>query len=142
MRETSVGFTGTGHQPLTPKQREGLRRALQHWYDQGFETFHHGDCIYADEEAHNLAYEIGFNIEIHPPLNDAKRAHMARKTNDPERVKLHLEKDYIPRNRDIVDATWVLVACPKERFNVLRSGTWATVRYARKLGRVLEIIYP
>jgi hypothetical protein len=45
------------------------------------------------------------------------------------------------RNHRIVDMTRVLVACPdgEERQH---SGTWATVRYARKRGKWIIIVYP
>ena len=50
-------------------------------------------------------------------------------------------KPYLDRNRDIVDACEVLLATPDgpER---LRSGTWSTVRYARKIGKPVEVRLP
>jgi len=48
----------------------------------------------------------------------------------------------LTRNHDIVDCTELLIACPKSMKEELRSGTWATVRYARKLERPVIIIYP
>ena len=39
-------------------------------------------------------------------------------------------------------ATDTLVAAPKEDEEVVRSGTWATVRYARKAGRVVLVVRP
>jgi len=46
------------------------------------------------------------------------------------------------RNRDIVDATDMLIAAPATRKEVLRSGTWATIRYAKKMKKWIYIIYP
>jgi hypothetical protein len=46
------------------------------------------------------------------------------------------------RNHDIVDETELLIACPGELAEAVRSGTWATVRYARKLGRPIVIFWP
>ncbi len=50
-------------------------------------------------------------------------------------------KPYLERNRDIVDASEVLIACPSTREEVMRSGTWATVRYARKKGMKITLIF-
>jgi predicted Rossmann fold nucleotide-binding protein DprA/Smf involved in DNA uptake len=51
--------------------------------------------------------------------------------------------EYLKRNRAIVDGSEILVATPKEEDGeALRSGTWATVRYARKMGRVIYIVRP
>jgi hypothetical protein len=36
----------------------------------------------------------------------------------------------------------VVIACPFERTEQQRSGTWATVRMARKAGKPLVIVYP
>jgi hypothetical protein len=44
-------------------------------------------------------------------------------------------------NRDIVDATTALISAPNGH-DARRSGTWSTVRYARRLGRVVTVIMP
>lgn len=48
----------------------------------------------------------------------------------------------LERNHRIVDACDVLIACPKDAQEQLRSGTWATVRYARKQGKRVIVITP
>jgi hypothetical protein len=127
------GFTGT-QIGMSPRQKIGLRAHLI-VAEPGSE-FHHGDCIGADEEAHYIALELGLRIVIHPPLNDSKRAFCKLAT-------LVLEpKDYIPRNHDIVDASEVLIAAPKTYEEELRSGTWATVRYARKINKPRLMLTP
>lgn len=97
--------------------------------------FHHGDCVGADYEAAFLAREIGYRVVGHPPLVQTKRGFFACD-------ELCLPKKYLDRNRDIVDACSVLVAAPKESQETVRSGTWATVRYARKIGRAIEMVRP
>jgi outer membrane protein insertion porin family len=47
----------------------------------------------------------------------------------------------LDRNRAIVDSCDVLIACPKGP-EEQRSGTWATVRYARKQKKRIVIIWP
>jgi hypothetical protein len=55
-------------------------------------------------------------------------------------------KDALPalvRNRSVVEAAFggLLIACPKGP-EVWRSGTWATIRYARRRGCVPLIFWP
>jgi hypothetical protein len=44
-------------------------------------------------------------------------------------------KPFIKRDHDIVDETEVMLATPVSREEHMRSGTWTTVRYAKKQGR-------
>jgi len=126
-----VGFTGT-HTGMTAKQIRTLRdtlRALKR------DEFHHGDCIGADAEAHDIAVALGFEPFIHPPINPLKRAYKTAKLVAPP-------YPYLERNRHIVDACGMLLACPSNMIMTVRSGTWSTVRYAVKKGRCHIIIFP
>jgi len=129
-----IGFTGTQF-GLTKKQHQVLgglldvaNRAIQ-------SVFHHGSCIGADTTAHKIAEKIGLRIVVHPPLNESKMTKLAGDEVRPA-------KDYLDRNHDIVDETDWLIACPKTKAEEQRSGTWATVRYAKKKGKQIMIIYP
>jgi hypothetical protein len=128
----SIGFTGT-QQGMTEEQKKSLRALL----DGGVGELHHGDCIGADAEAHDIADECGYAIILHPPANYSKRAwrevpkHMARP-----------EKAYLDRNKDIVLETTALIAAPAEPEEQLRSGTWSTVRFAKKQGKPVFVILP
>lgn len=148
-----VGFTGT-QQGLTLLQKSHLAKILA---DLAPSEFHHGDCIGADVQTAMMMQRVRrtfadtsgedpetdrkikavghCKIICHPPTNSTKRAFF--RGND---VVLP-EKDYLDRNHDIVQETQVLVACPKGP-EELRSGTWATIRHARKLLRPIYIIYP
>lgn len=126
-----VGFTGT-QDGMTLAQRAACWNILD---DLVPDEFHHGLCIGADEEAHGLVLQFpSCEVHGHPPLNMSK---MAKCQCD----VLHAPKEYLVRNRDIVDATERLIATPKGA-EELRSGTWSTVRYARTLGRRLYIVMP
>lgn len=46
------------------------------------------------------------------------------------------------RNHDIVNNVELMIACPFETTEQLRSGTWATIRYTRKQKKHLIIIWP
>ena len=126
----SIGFTGT-EQGMTELQKVGLANYLRQYRGD----FHHGDCIGADEEAHQIVKKLNYIIVIHPPTNPKKRAFCERGTVLPA-------KEYLIRNKNIVYSSDILVAAPKERKEIVRSGVWATVRFARKIGNKVKIIYP
>lgn len=131
-----IGFTGT-QLGCSEEQFFSFRCFIE---DLKPTEFHHGDCIGADSQAHRVVREISsplfrINIIIHPPLNPDKRALC-------ESDERRTPKDYLVRNRDIVNETDLLIACPKEANEIIRSGTWSTIRYAKKMGRVCRIICP
>lgn len=140
-KHQGIGFTGTS-KGTTARQDVRLAELLCSMRDgTPWQWLHHGDCVGADERAHQLALMYGMNCCIHPPTNPAKRGWMER-TIGPGDVEVREPQPYLARNRAIVDATTILVACPVGMEEVLRSGTWATVRYARRLGRPVTIVYP
>ena len=51
-------------------------------------------------------------------------------------------KPFVARDRDIVDETDRLLAGPAGRTEERFSGTWTTVRYARRKGKPIDILYP
>jgi len=51
-------------------------------------------------------------------------------------------KPYLERNHDIVDATDYLIFAPKTRHEQLRSGTWATYRYAKLMRKNILMLHP
>tara|TARA_Y100000034_G_scaffold137014_1_gene218432 strand:- start:3830 stop:4225 length:396 start_codon:yes stop_codon:yes gene_type:complete len=123
-----TGFTGT-RKGLSERQRNVLALLLRDC------TFHHGDCEGADTEAHGIARENGCSVHLHPPINDSARAFCEADVSEEP-------KEYLVRNHDIVDFSDVLIACPRQKKEQLRSGTWATIRYARKAGKSLMIVFP
>jgi hypothetical protein len=127
-----IGFTGT-RTGLTTAQRVALRQALS-WSGRDDEL-HHGDCVGSDFEAATMATALGLRTVAHPPLVDTLRG-FHRSTEVRDRL------DYLPRDRQIVRDTERLLACPKERDPVTRSGTWYTVRYAASLRRPVLVVNP
>ena len=126
-----AGFTGT-RKGMSQKQKEALIRLIA---ESTFSEAHHGSCVGADYQFHDLCCTYGVPVVIHPPTNGINRAkcHGGR---------VLPAKPYIERNHDIVDACDVLIACPSETEEVLRSGTWATVRYARKRNKRVIVLAP
>jgi len=57
-----------------------------------------------------------------------------------ERIKLCEAKPYLDRNQDIVDGADILIAAPNEDKEIVRSGTWSTVRYARKSKKKIILV--
>lgn len=96
---------------------------------------HHGDCIGADSAIAALAQELGFRLVAHPPQNPSKQQTIV--SSDEYRPP----DEYLLRNRDIVNESERLIALPhgpEEK----RSGTWSTVRYARKRKIPITIVWP
>lgn len=125
-----IGFTGT-QEGMTEAQKVYMTAVL----DKDVEL-HHGDCLGADAEVYVLAKTNGSRTVCHPPTNPYKRAFSSK--NDEVREA----RDYLDRNHDIVDETQRLYATPKSNVEEHRSGTWATIRYARKKRLPITIIYP
>jgi hypothetical protein len=130
-----VGFTGTAR-GMNLGQKLELHTLLEGLLSvHGTVVFHHGDCVGADAEAHKIAKEIGLRVVVHPPTNPRFRAYC---TGD----EIRSVAPYLDRNRAIVHESAILIATPAQRNEVLRSGTWATVRTARKAERKVIILYP
>lgn len=126
-----LGFTGT-RAGLTPHQQKELDMIFSSQPDS---ALLHGDCVGADAEAHAIALKHGRSIFIHPGP-DKQRAFCKGA------VRVSEPQPYLKRNHTIVDQCDELIACPRTHKEELRSGTWATIRYAHKSGKLLNIIWP
>lgn len=127
-----VGFTGT-QKGMTSEQIYEVDKLLMD--DLLTSTSHDGDCIGADADFNKLSKLSGLKRHGHPPINPSKRAWC-------DYDFIEEEKDYHERNHDIVDASDWMIACPAGFVEELRSGTWSTVRYARKNNRPGVIVWP
>jgi hypothetical protein len=128
-----VGFTGT-QKGMTDAQTETVRSCLQ-GLGPGF--LHHGWCIGADAQADEIARDLGYKIIGHPPIKTAKKADL------PEPEIMCAPREYMARNDDIAIASSVVVATPKGfKEEKAYSGTWATIRRARKYSLFVIIVWP
>lgn len=128
-----LGFTGT-RSGMTIGQVYHLRRYLLF---QAPGEFHHGDCVGADAEAHDLVRKLLPNcrIIVHPCYITSARAYR-------QGDEILPPKEPLARNKDIVDICDLLVAVPATKQDVVRSGTWATIRYAERVGKNKRIFRP
>ena len=97
---------------------------------------HHGDCIGADTAFHKESLSNGIKIVIHPPNKNNFRSFCIG-----DNVTILLPKPYLTRNHHIVDATDMLIAFPPTKEEIVRSGTWATIRYAKKKHKKIFMIF-
>ena len=126
-----IGFTGS-REGMSPLQIQHLVLLLCELKPS---EFHHGDCKGADEEAHKIVEEFfpECRIVVHPPESDYLRAFCAA----------HEYKEplgYVARDRKIVEDTVYLIGAPLTDVEQVRSGSWTTIRHARKLSRPLIVL--
>jgi len=121
-----LGITGT-REGMSPAQKELFEFVAREYNPT---EFHHGDCEGADAEAHDIIRHINPSIRIvvHPPIYPYRRAY---KKGDEMRPPY----DYIPRDKNIVNEINYLIGAPLTDEEIIRSGTWTTIRYAKKIGR-------
>jgi hypothetical protein len=132
------GFTGTrkGMNKIQLENLDGFYKNIFYQntiYRYTIKEFHHGDCIGADDQAAEIFIKVPHII--HPPSNPKYRAFREGHFILPER-------SYLERNCDIVDAADMLLAASGTNDEQVRSGTWSTIRYAKKVGKSIVIFYP
>jgi len=134
-----VGFTGT-RRGMTQEQRTVFMNLMRQLAPT---ELHHGNCIGSDAEAEAIVdrYHQDCTIHRHPPLsNVCENIRTELKIGS---LVTHPRKGYLQRDDDIVKCSEVIVATPKSTTEEMKgSGTWYTVRQARKMGRKLFIIFP
>lgn len=134
MTTFAIGFTGT-RQGMNARQCDMLANLLVELIDQhGPLELHHGCAVGADTQAHFLASSMPHIKTVGHPCKPVPKGYgcdLLLPTRAP-----------LVRNHDIVDATQLLIAAPSGARELLRSGTWATVRYARTLGRCRYMLLP
>lgn len=138
-----VAFTGT-QSGMTKWQKAECLERLKELKPTEFIT---GMCIGADYESTLLAIEAGVRIfTFYPgslPLKRKSLFEFSSKLCDStwrsiELKGISLDYRYFPikpaleRNQDLVNNSAAIICAPKEHTNTLRSGTWATIRYAWK----------
>lgn len=135
-----ISFTGT-QVGMTDKQKGTLRNRIKALHPL---LFVHGGCVGSDDEADAIAASEGVDRLIIVGPYGPKRVWDSGWIN---RGSNFIIKDLkvsspLKRNPIIVRAGVMLIACPQQEHEVTRSGTWTTVRIARRLGKAVEVIEP
>lgn len=138
----NIGFTGT-RRGMTEHQMAAFSQLMSEVFQ--LSSFHHGDCVGADDEAANIMSEIrsysdmdtrNWKIVCHPPVDES---HRAFNTHHDEAMG---PRTHFARNREIVDACDMLVVVPMDTERQDRGGTWYTHDYAVKKNKKVVIIWP
>jgi len=145
---TKFGFTGTRELP-TRAALESFALKLCDLADEAFTEaegindgiarrveWHYGMCVGADMLAAELADSAGFWLVGHPPTN---RKLIALRPKPHDQMP---PLPYLERNKAIVQNAQALIAMPRTTDEELRSGTWSTIRYARRIKRPVLIVRP
>lgn len=123
-----LSFTGT-QAGMTKKQHEQLSAFMR---EQDPLLLIHGACIGADDEADKLACLYRMSRLAFPATIKSKRIpDSVLQQRGP--ISIMPEAPALKRNKSIIWAGDILIACPKEPKEVLRSGTWSCIRYAQTL---------
>lgn len=130
-----TAFTGT-REGMQVRQFYAVKEYVDDcMHEDGKFVGHHGDCEGADEQFHKIVRRIRGGIVLHPPLKRNKRAFCDYDWAFPE-------KEYLERDRYMVDINSMLIATPKLMKEERRSGTWYTVRYALEHDRTVHVFWP
>ena len=136
-----IGFTGT-RKGMTDIQKKTLIHELAGYKDwiKKLKEHHNGMCKGSDKEFYYiLRKELGYSGKVifHPSNLKGTTFNLFCHGQD----MILLEKPSLERNHDIVNSVKVMFATPDGQERV-RSGTWATIRYAKKKKVETYIIYP
>lgn len=135
--QIKIGFTGNRY-GLTSDQKVQIISILDKYNNM---IVSHGDCVGSDTDFHNLCVNYKnihpnkkITIYIFPPNNPKLRAFN-------QCDLLMNEKPYLQRNLNIIKNSSILIACPIDKNKEqMRSGTWSTIRKARKHKLVIHIL--
>src|SRR5262245_59641213 len=99
-----------------------------------------GCCEGADRDIWEICRNWTIEFEFHPSNPEQMawaRAH-AHKYEAINTIRLPLSRNRVMVRKGVRG----LIATPSQNMEILRSGTWATIREARKIGRPIWIITP
>jgi len=131
-----IGFTGT-RSGMSDKQKRQIEHYLRNINFPN--KVHHGMCIGADEDFHNICDKINVDTIVgHPGKSKKDVIGEAR----PYRADVECDEEYpetthFERNRRIVDMSDIILACPYN--NSKTGGTWYTINYAKKVDKQVII---
>jgi hypothetical protein len=103
----------------------------------------HGACRGADDEADGLAAEMGIHRVAYPSTASTRVYDNYLQARVGSQITIVLPpQPPLVRDKIIVDIAEILIAAPKSMTEILRSGTWTTVRYARRQKKQIIMLWP
>lgn len=134
MTKLIMGFTGTRHD-ITKEQKERLVLFIKALLKTNTLVGVHGDCIGADAAFNSICKSLDIIRHKYPSTLKDYTAHT-------DAIQMSEPLDPLVRNKIIVNTSSFLIACPGSIHEKHRSGTWSTVRHARKQNKHIVIIFP
>jgi hypothetical protein len=128
------GFTGS-RKGMTDQQEVMFEGLIS-----GIKKFIHGSCTGSDVQAARIVrktFKTHIPIHAYPGPEDDPCREDSRVDDFVAEPMTHFA-----RNRKIVQDCQELIATPAEMTEQATGGTWYTIRYARKIGRKVTIIWP
>jgi len=133
-----LGFTGT-RKGMTPEQKKTVGIFLR----SNTVTKHfNGACEGADRDMYFLVLSNSNANIVFYPGDKEQYVWALIQQSEVDDVAVVPRRPYMVRNELIVTQSDCLVATPYEDHEVKRSGTWATVRIARRQGKPVTIVWP
>lgn len=124
-----VGFTGT-RLGMSSKQLEQVQSILKNLNPK---LVVHGGCKGADKEFHDIALKQQRKIRIRP---------CGYLSSHHPQCEIMPVKPPLKRNLDIIKDASVIIATPPTETEIIRSGTWHTIRHAAKQKVKVIIVWP
>jgi predicted Rossmann fold nucleotide-binding protein DprA/Smf involved in DNA uptake len=140
-----IGFTGTRIGMTGPQYLEVTKQLMELQPD----TLINGGAVGADEQvicwvvANRYALKIasGMIVEIYPASVSRER-YWNRYLHQRLIETIWRVQEPLTRNRIIAERCTKLIAAPSSYQEQIRSGTWATIRYAKKAEKPVTVIFP
>lgn len=133
-----IGFTGT-REKLSERQLSWLYETLETGQRDGtIATVHHGARVGADATCHRACLGMEIPVHVWPPTDTKYLA--AECLTEHELVTVHPAMPYLNRDREIVSASYGLIALPFKREDD-GGGTWYTVHFAQRMNKPVIICY-
>lgn len=144
----TIGFTGT-RLGMSIAQREKVEEYMTHWAEviDDLIIARQGCCVGSDEDFTRICNKIGYPpiaLVAHPPVKTEYLSIRAQTLSH----YVKRARGYLSRDRDIVDASDLLIATPAEHEDTVgpnrrrTSGTWYTITYAQSHVTPVYIVYP
>ena len=137
-----IGFTGSRNGP-TELSMATFNRIINRLKP---DVFRHGACRGWDAAAVKVIHELFPKCEIIAYPGRGAQDGISRLDRDRESIDLSNivkpEKSHLARNRDIVRDSCKIIGCPPTMDHQNHGGTWFTIDYANKNGKLGVIIGP